>query len=158
MIVSTTTYYLVVITIVVLIISKPLYTRLVLKQGNKYDAMCFLLFILLPINWYTPAIITVLDCNKYTKEIALFPVKKDNVEISYGKHLYVFNKSKNTVVVEDLVYGHVDEEDVNQKQIIEPNHNGIVKKVIIDYIFEEPEESVSSKSDGEVKTSLYCIN
>jgi hypothetical protein len=157
MIVSSTAYIIVLLLLAALIVAKPLFARFIQKQDNKYDAMYFLILILLPINWYTPAIITVTECGKYQKEITLIPTTKEGVKISYGKHLYVFNKSKSTVFVEDIAFGKVDESDMNALITVEAGKNAIVKgNVVIDYIFEEVPSTVKTKSDGEVKTSLYC--
>jgi predicted membrane channel-forming protein YqfA (hemolysin III family) len=157
MIVSSATYIVVLLLIAAFIVAKPLYARFIKKQDNKYDAMYFLLLILLPINWFTPAIITVTECGKYQKEITLIPTTKEGVKLSYGKHLYVFNNSKSTVIVEDIPFGNVDESDVSPLITIETGKNAAVKgNVVIDYIFEEVPRSVKTKSDGEVKTALYC--
>jgi hypothetical protein len=157
MIVSSTAYILVLLLLAAIIVAKPLFARFIQKQDNKYDAMYFLILILLPINWYTPAIITVTECGKYQKEITLIPTTKEGVQIFYGKHLYVFNKSKSTVFVEDIAFGDVDESDLNALITVETGKNAIVKgNVVIDYIFEEVPSTVRTKSDGEVKTSLYC--
>jgi len=157
MIIPAQTYNIILIAIVILTALKPLFTRFIKKQGNKHDWMFALLILLLPINWYTPTFITVTECEKFTKEVLLFPGKKDGVSYSYGWNNYVINKSKQTLVFEYVYYGDSKREEDETDQIIKPNAIGKVNEVVIDYIFEPQAKSVSTKSSGATKTSLYCM-
>ena len=157
MIVSAQTYLIILIAIVILVAIKPLYTRLIKKQGNKHDWMFALLLFLLPINWYTPTFITVTSCGKFTKEVLLFPGEKDGVNYSYGWCNYIINKSLNTVAFEYLFYGDNKRKDDEQDKIIPPGKIEKVNEVTIDFVFEEEAKSVSTKSSGATKTTLYCM-
>jgi len=157
MIVSAQTYNIILIATVILIALKPLFTRFINKEGNKYDWMFFLVVLLLPINWYTPTFITVYACGKFSKEILLFPDKKDGVEYSYGWNNYIINKSLDTLVFEYVYYGDSEREDGETDQIIKPGKIGKVEEVAIDFIFEPADESFYSKSSGVTKTCLYCM-
>ncbi len=156
MIVSSNTYIIVLIAIALLICAKPLYARFVKKQGNKYDAMYLLILILLPVNWYTPKITTVTDCGSFQDEVVLFPANKNGVAIGYGKNTYIFNNSDKKLLFEYLYYGNVSADTDEVNQIIEPGKSVKVNTISINYIFEEPDASVSSKSNGVTQTWLYC--
>jgi len=156
MIVTAQTYTIILVAILVLISLKPLYTKLVKKQGKKDDWMFLLIILLLPINWYTPTILTVTDCNQFTKEVVLFPTEKEGISMSYGRKNYIFNHSKQTLGFEYLYYGSDQKEDDHRDLVIFPNKTATVNEVKIDYVFEAPAKSVSTKSSGATKTMLYC--
>ncbi len=100
MIVSEKNFHIILIVLGICIIIKPLYSRLIRREGNRFDAMYLLLLLLLPVNWYTPKIITVTGCGQYTKEVALAPTTKDGVKISYGKKTHIFNNSNNPIYLD----------------------------------------------------------
>ncbi|WP_231426590.1 hypothetical protein [Pedobacter sp. Leaf250] len=156
MIVSSQTYAIILIAIVVLISLKPLYSKLVKKQGKKDDWMFLLILLILPINWYTPTLITVTDCNQFIKEVMLFPAKREGISISYGRKNHIFNHSKQTLGLEYLYYGSDKKEDGQRDLVIFPGKTAMVNEVKIDYVFEAPAKSVSTKSSGATKTMLYC--
>ena len=156
MIVSVQTYNILLIAISILIAIRPLYTRFIKKQGNKHDWMFALLVLLLPINWYTPTFINVTSCNNFTKEVLIFPGQKEGVNYSYGWSNYVVNKSPDNLVFEYIYYGDNKREDDEIDKIIPPGQIAKVNEVKIDFVFEPQAESVSTKSRGATKTSLYC--
>lgn len=157
MIVSAQTYNILLIIIAVLIAVKPFYTRLVTKQGNKNDWMFVFLILLLPINWFTPTFIKVTKCFEYKKEVLLFPSSIDGVSYSYGWNNYIVNKSLENLVFEYVYYGDSTREADEVDKIIPPGKIAKVNEVKIDFVFEEQAKSVSSKSSGATKTSLYCM-
>ncbi|SOD18366.1 hypothetical protein [Pedobacter xixiisoli] len=157
MIVSAQTYNIILIGIVVLVALRPLYTRLIKKEGSKHDWMFALLLLLLPTNWYTPTFITVTSCNTFTKEVLIFPTQKDGVSYSYGWCNYVINKAQQPLAFEYVYYGDNQPEEDEKNQVIQPNGIGKVDEVVIDFIFEPKAKSVSTKSSGATKTSLYCL-
>lgn len=157
MIVSAQTYNIILIAIVILVAIKPLFSRYVKKQDNKHDWMFALLILLLPINWYTPTFITVSSCGKFTKEVLIFPSERDGVNYSYGWNNYIINKSLDNLAFEYLYYGENKREADELDQLIKPGAVAKVNEVKIDFIFEEEAKSVSTKSKGATKTSLYCI-
>lgn len=156
MIVSVQTYNILLLAILILIAIRPLYTRFIKKQGNKHDWMFALLILLLPINWYTPTFINVISCNNFTKEVLIFPGQKEGVNYSYGWSNYVVNKSPDNLVFEYIYYGDNKREDDEVDEIIPPGQIAKVNEVKIDFVFEPQAESVSTKSRGATKTSLYC--
>ena len=157
MIIAAQTYKIILIAITILVAIRPLYTRYVKKQGSKHDWMFALLFLLLPINWYTPTFITVTSCGKFTKEVLLFPTQKDGVSYSYGWCNYIINKSQQPLAFEYVYYGDNQPKADEQRQVIQPNGIGKVNVVVIDFIFEPQAKSVSTKSSGATKTSLNCL-
>ncbi|MCD0489935.1 hypothetical protein LPB86_16960 [Pedobacter sp. MC2016-14] len=156
MIVSVQTYNILLLAILILIAIRPLYTRFIKKQGNKHDWMFALLILLLPINWYTPTFINVTSCNNFTKEVLIFPGQKEGVNYSYGWSNYVVNNSPDNLVFEYIYYGDNKREDDEVDEIIPPGKIAKVNEVKIDFVFEPQAESVSTKSRGATKTSLYC--
>lgn len=158
MLVSTTTYYILIVVIIVLIIAFPLYARFIKKAGNKFDFIYFLLFILLPINWYTSTIYTITNCNEFTKEVLIFPTEKGGYKFEMGWYNYIINKSNETLFFEHIYYGSDEPKEDQINVEISPNSIERVGVVVIDYLFTEPEDTVRTKSSGETKTTLYCIN
>lgn len=158
MLVSETTYYVVVAIIAASIRAFPLYARFVKKQDNKYDIIYFLLLILFPINWYTPTVYTITDCNEFSKEVLLLPTERDGISFGMGSFNYIINNSNKNLYFENVYYGDVKpNENVSDIEI----ESGAVEKIniiSIDYLFTEPDEFVSSKSGGAVKTVLYCLD
>ena len=157
MIVSVQNYNILLIAILILITIKPLFSRFIKKQGNKHDWMFALIILLLPINWYTPTFINVTSCNNFTKEVLIFPGQKDGVNYSYGWSNYVVNKSVNNLVLEYVYYGDNKRESDEVDEIIRPGKIAKVNEVKIDFVFEAQAKSISSKSSGATKTSLYCM-
>lgn len=157
MIVSAQTYNIILIAIVVLVALRPLYTRYIKKEGSKHDWMFALLILLLPINWFTPTFITVTKCFEYKKEVLLLPTSIDGVGYSYGWNNYIVNKSLENLVCEYVYYGDSEREDDEVDKIIPPGKIAKVNEVKIDFVFEEQAKSVSTKSSGATKTSLYCM-
>ncbi|EDM34961.1 hypothetical protein PBAL39_00475 [Pedobacter sp. BAL39] len=157
MIVAAQTFHIILIAIAVLICLKALYTRFITKQGNKDDWMVLLLLILVPINWYTPTVLTISDCNQYTKEVVLFPGQRAGISYTYGRKNYIINQSKRNLKFEYLFYGDNRREEGQVDQLILPENVVIVNEVTISYLFEAPEKSVSTKSSGATKTLLYCL-
>ncbi|RZK47552.1 MAG: hypothetical protein EOO87_21805 [Pedobacter sp.] len=157
MIVSAQTYNIILIAIVILVALKPLFSRFIKKQGNKHDWMFAFLILLLPINWYTPTFISVTKCFEYKKEVLLFPTTVDGVSYSYGWNNYIVNKSPDTLVFEYVYYGDNEREKDEVDQIVPPGKIAKVNEVKIDFVFEEQAKSVSTKSSGATKTSLYCM-
>ena len=156
MIVSAQTYNIILISIIFLVALKPAINT-IKKQEGKNDWIFLLGFLILPINWYTPTFITVNACGKFTKEVLLFPGEKDGVQYSYGWNNYIINKSLDTLAFEYIYYGDNEREEDEKDQIIKPGKIGKVGEVVIDFIFEPADKSVSTKSSGATKTSLYCM-
>jgi len=157
MIVTAQTYHIILIAIVILVAIRPLYTRYIKKQGHKHDWMFALLLLLLPVNWYTPTIITVNACGKFSKEVVLFPGEKDGVQYHYGWNNFIVNKSLNTLAFEYLFYGDNARKEDQVDKIIQPGQIEQVNVVTIDYLFEQAAKTVSTKSSGATKTTLYCL-
>ena len=156
MIVTAQTYNIILAVFAGMISIKPLYCRFIKKQGKKDDWMFLFILILLPVNWYTPTIILITDCGKFTKEVVLFPTKKEGINISYGRNNYIINHSKQTLAFEYLYYGNDQKKEDQRDFVIFPDKTATVNEVKIDYIFESPAKSVSTKSSGATKTMLYC--
>lgn len=152
MIVSLNTYYFICAIIVLLCLSPALYTRFVKKQGNKRDWSAVLILILLPINWFTPAVFTVESCGTYTKNILLLP----SSDYSLGRHNYIENKSTNDLLLEYIAYGNVAEDEVGDNITIKAGDTKEVPEIHINYVFESAPESVKLKGKGTVHTRLSC--
>jgi len=157
MLVSSNTYLIFIAILVVLIVSFPLYARFVKKQNNKYDIIYFLLLLILPINWYTPTVYTITNCNEYTKEVLLFSTEKDGFSFEIGRKNYIINKSDKTLFFENVYYGNNERQEDEIDVEIAPNTIEKINVVTIDYLFTEPDDTVSTKSNGATKTALYCI-
>ncbi|MDR2915315.1 MAG: hypothetical protein LBV74_10875 [Tannerella sp.] len=156
MIVSVNVYYVILALIVLALFIKPLYARFIKKQGNKYDAMYLLIIFLLPVNWYTPKIISVTDCGEYKKEVVLFPAKRNGVEMGYGKNTFIFNDSDKKLILEYHFYGKNTPDEDEVDAMILPGNYVKINRVGVDHIFETLPDKVSSKSGGATKTSLRC--
>lgn len=156
MIVSLNTYLIIIGIFCLLIVIKPLYTRFIKKEESKNDAILLLLLLTIPINWFTPTILTITDCNNYRKEVVLFPTTKDGIKISYGKASYIFNNTDRNLIFEYYYYGDNTPAAGEDNKVIEPKQHAKVNVVSIDYILSEPAESVSTKSSGATKTVLRC--
>lgn len=157
MTVSIYVYYAILLAIGCIIVAKPLYERLVRHQGNKYDAMYILLLILVPINWCIPRIVTVTGCNEYTVEVALLPTMHKGKQLNYWKKTMIVNESTQTLQFKFLYYGDKERAGDEIDYEIAPDENVIVPSLVIDYLFEQPEERVSTKSDGARKSYLNCV-
>lgn len=157
MIVSLYTYYAIMAILALLIAAKPLYARFVKKQGNKYDAMYFLVLVLLPVNWCIPRVVTVTNCGEYKKEVALVPITHKGKKLSYWKKTMIVNESTTNLWFEFIYYGNKERQEDELDHKIAPEENVIIPNLVIDYLFEQPEERVSSKSDGARKTYLNCM-
>jgi len=138
----------------ILCIIPALYARLIKKQGNRLDFSILFIAILVPVNWYTPAVFHVTDCNQYTKDILLFP----NSTYSLGRHNYIINDSNSDLLLEYIVYGNVKPEKVKDDTIIEPKETYQAPFIHLDYVFEQAPESINTKGDGMVKTKLSCFS
>lgn len=156
MIVSLNTYLIIIGIFCLLIVIKPLYTRFIKKEESKNDAVLLLLLLTIPINWFTPTILTITDCSNYTKEVVLFPTTKDGFKISYGRATYILNKSDRNLTFEYYYYGDNTPAKGEENKEIGPKQNAKVNVISIDYILSEPAESVSTKSSGATKTVLRC--
>ena len=138
-------------------IAIPSYLRFVKKKGGKYDLLFLLVFLVLPIYWFTPKIITVTDCNQYKKEVVLFPTTiKDTIDITYGIKTYVFNVSKEYLYFDYICYGNAKKEEDEEYHIIYPNKFIKENTSGIEYVFETPPESLTTKSGGKKISVLYC--
>lgn len=157
MLVSLLTFYAILIALALLIATKPLYARFVKKQGNRYDAMYLLVVVLLPVNWCIPRIITVSGCNQYQHEVALFPTTLKGTQIHYWKKTYIFNESQQRLGFDFIYYGDQRPKENEKDHTIAPGEHVVVPTVVIDYLFEQPDEKVRSKSNGAKKTHLYCV-
>lgn len=87
----------------------------------------------------------------------LFPSSIDGVSYSYGWNNYIVNKSLENLVLEYVYYGNSTREADEVDKIIPPGKIAKVNEVKIDFVFEEQAKSVSTKSSGATKTSLYCM-
>lgn len=153
MIVSLTVYYIFIATFILLCLLPGLYTGFVAKKKDSpAPAFGFLILLTLPINWYTPTILTVTDCNQYKKEVMLLPTDG----YAMGKYNYIVNKSANNLLLQHHVYGRVDNSDVQNDVIIKAGETHQAPFVHLDYIFEPAPDSVKTKGDGDVKTELTC--
>ena len=153
MIISIYTYYAICAVFVLLCAIPALYTRFVKKKGNDKDWTYLLVILLVPLNWYTPAIFTVTGCEEYTKEVLLFPTSN----YSLGEHAYVVNQTGGSLYLEYIVYGNVRADKILDNVIIEPETTYQHTRVTIEYVLEEAPESINSKSDGSVHCRLSCL-
>lgn len=157
MTVSIYVYYAILVVIGLVIVAKPFYARYVKQEGNKYDAMYCLLLILLPINWCIPRVITVTACGQYKQEVAFFPTTQHGKKLGYWKKTMIVNESSNDLWFEFLYYGDEERQEDEIDYTIKPNEAVVIPNLVIDYLFERPEESVRTKSDGARKTYLDCV-
>lgn len=157
MIITFTTYYIIIGVVTALIFSVPLYNRFVKGEGAGKDYFYFLALIWFPVNWYTPAIYTITDCDVYTKEILIFPKTVQGYDLKNGWCNYIINKSQRRITLFDEVYGNVDEEDIARDVIIEPGTMYKAPFVHLDYIFQKPPNSVSTKKGGDIKHRVACL-
>ncbi len=155
MIVSINTYYIVCGIIVFLFAIPALYSRFIKKSGSKMDFIIFLgIVLLVPINWFTPAVFNVTSCDEYTKEIVLLP----NSEYSLGRHNYIINNSSSALYLEYIVYGRVNPNEVEEDIVIKQGETYKAPFIHLDYPLEAAPSSVRMKGDGMVKTRLSCIS
>ena len=152
MIISIHTYYIICAVFALICAIPALYTRFVKKKGNDKDWTYLLVVLLVPLNWYTPAIFTVTSCEEYTKEVLLFPTS----EYSLGEHAYVVNQTEHSLYLEYIVYGNVRSDKVGDDVIIAPGTTHQHPRVTIEYVLEEAPESVQTKSDGAINCRLSC--
>lgn len=159
MIIEEVHYFIVIGVIAILISIIPLYTRFAKRQGNKRDYTFLLILLLIPINWFIPRILTVYNCSDYKIEVALFPTNLEGKAIGYtNKKTYIVNKGAYPLSYENIVYGEATLKE-NQKDVIIPFGDIVeVPVIFIDYLFQVPSASVSSKTSGEVKTALFCTD
>ena len=153
MIVSSTTFAVIYSSLAAMCILPALYFRFIKKQGNSKDWLYALLILLLPINWFTPAIITVTSCNEYTKNVLLLP----NSEFSSGMHSYIVNESDEPLYYENIVYGSVNPDRVPDDAIIMPQTSFKAEGVVtMDYILTEAPDQISTKGSGAVRHRISC--
>ena len=145
--------YFIICGIFALVCALPaLYTRFVKKQGNKMDWTYLLVFLLIPVNWYTPGILTVTSCDEYTKDVLMFP----SSEYSLGKHCYIINKTDSKLYLNFIVYGDVDKDEIHEDAIIDAGTTYKAPIVSVNHVLTNPPESVRTKSDGQVESVLLC--
>jgi len=153
MIVSSTTFAVIYSSLAAMCILPALYFRFIKKQGNSKDWLYALLLLLLPVNWFTPAIITVTSCNEYTKNVLLFP----NSKFSSGMHSYIVNESDRPLYYESIVYGSVNSDRVSDDAIIMPQTTFKAEGVVtVNYILEGAPDEISSKGSGAVRYRVSC--
>lgn len=152
MIISLNTYYIFCGIVVAACILPYLYGRYILKQGDKFGWSWIPLVLLIPINWYTPAVYDVKGCDDYTKEILIFPTG----DYSLGRHNYIINNGDTPLLLEYIVYGNVSDEDINEDEYIIPGQTLEAPFVHLNYVFEEAPESIKLKGKGAVHSRLSC--
>jgi len=152
MIISFNTYLILCGAFALICFLPALYTRFVKKQGNKMDWTYILVLLLVPLNWYTPGILTITSCEEYTKEVLLFP----SSEYSLGKHSYIINKTNESLYLDFIVYGNVDKNDVPEDATIAAGAIYKAPIVSVGYVLTDPPESVRTKSSGSVISVLSC--
>ena len=153
MIISSTTFAVIYSALAAMCILPPLYFRFIKKQGNGKDWFYALLLLLLPVNWFTPAIITITDCGEYTKRVLLLP----NSKFSMGMHNYIVNESDVPLYYENIVYGSVNPDRVPDDAIIMPQTMFKAEGVVtMDYIFVEAPDEISTKGSGAVRHRVSC--
>ena len=153
MIISIYTYYVICAIFVLLCAIPALYTRYIKKKGNDKDWTYLLVVLLVPLNWYTPAIFTITSCEEYTKEVLLFPTS----DYSLGEHAYVINQTDGDLFLKYIVYGNVSADKIHDDVIIKPGTTHQHTRVTIEHVLEEAPESISTKSDGSVSCRLSCL-
>ena len=151
MIISINTYLIFCGAFALLCFLPALYTRFVKKQGNKMDWTYMMVILLVPINWYTPGILTITSCEEYTKEVLLFPKS----EYSLGKHSYIVNETNESLYLDFIVYGKVDK-DIPKNAIINAGATYKAPIVSVGYVLTNPPERVRTKSSGSVVSVLSC--
>lgn len=151
------TAYLVVVAIIAAIAVIPALISNINKNKRKNKGLAgysfLLLVILLPVNWYTPTILNISDCDNYIKEILIFP--KDGY--SMGKYNYITNNTSKTLALEYIPYGDVNDKDLPESLLIRAGENHRASIVHIDYLFEKIPTSIKLKSKGAVRSALYCF-
>lgn len=158
MIVSLSTYYIIIG--VIAVIAGIFY--LLFKRRNKGGISSLIMIgtviLLVVINLNVPRCLTVDACEKYTEEIILFPTTLGDVKTSYGKFTYIINNSAQPLGFEYVYYGSSVAKDDEEDVLIMPKEVQRVKGITIDYLFTEPENTVSTKSDGVTKRHLLCLS
>lgn len=150
MIISTTTYYIIVGLIIACGILPVLYGRI--TKTGRFGWTWIIILFTIPLNWYTPTIYNVSDCDVYTKEVLFLP----KGDFDMGQHNYIVNNSDKELFFEYIVYGSATLDEDEMDLIIEPGTTCEVPVISIDYLFKDAPESVSSKSAGETKYRLSC--
>lgn len=158
MIASMSTYYIIIGVIVA--IAGILY--LLFKRRNKGGISSLIMvgtvILLIVININVPRCLTVEACEQYTEEVILFPTTLGDAKTSYGKFTYIINNSEQPLGLEYVYYGSNVAKDDEEDVLIMPKEVQRVKGITIDYLFTEPENTVSTKSDGVTKTHLLCLS
>jgi len=157
MLISDSTYLIFMIVLAAFIIAFSVYQERIKKSGKKYRFTFLFLLLFLPINWYTPTVYTITDCDEYTKEVLVFPIQKDGYKFEMGWYNYIINKSNEKLIFENIYYG-LNEPKENEVDVeISPNSIKRINVVAINYLFTEPDQTVRTNSSGATKTALYCI-
>lgn len=151
MIVSLTVYYIICGLVVLLLLSPFFYFRFIKGIKKDRDFTALLALFIVPFNWVMPPVITVTDCENYTKDVVIFPTNG----YSLGKHSYVVNNSTSNLYFEAIVYGN-DNPDVDDT-IIKPGEIYDCPILHINYVLETPPSSVSIKGSGTVHYHLSCM-
>lgn len=151
MIISLSAYYTICGLVAFAAIFPILYGRMK-KMGNKYDWTWIFILILIPINWFTPAIYEVEGCGNYTKKILIAP----NEDYSLGEHNYIINNSDSDLFFEFIGYGNFNHDKIGDDVIIGMGTSYKAPIISIDYVFETAPKFVNTKKDGEIRTRLSC--
>lgn len=157
MIISYLSYKILVIVLAILFVGPTVLKKFKKNKKTTFADFSFVLvLLLLPLNWYTPTIITVNSCDEYTKEVLILP--KDGY--SMGKCNYIVNNSDSDLALAHIAYQRVTRPDnTNEVVVIKPKETYTATNLVsIDYLFEDIPETVKSKSDETVKTALYCVD
>jgi hypothetical protein len=108
------------------------------KKTGLWNFSLFLFVAVLLIgNLYTPVVTTVEDCGKFEQNLLIFP--KDGYEM--GSVHYIENKSAHSLLLAYVGYGDVSK--IPEDILIGPNETRKIDDSNIDYLFEEPPESIT---------------
>jgi hypothetical protein len=161
MLIPQSTYYIGLVILLVLIAGT---TFLIGKRKNNktIGSVGFVVALALFIfsKWVFPNVYTVSKCGDVKKEIMILPkTTEKGLPIAYGKHCYLLNKSSNELYVETIFYGNESPEKSPEQNIDEnmaPQAEKEFKIVSLDHFFEPEEQSVRTKSSGEIRHKVSC--
>lgn len=153
--VTNQTYWIVFISFLVLL-NVLIYTIGKKKKSNIQYLGLIITFALAVVNkWIFPNVYIINSCGSYEHKIMLMPQADNNMKMSLGKHSYILNRSAQNVTVETIIYG-TGKEQPDAPVEINGGQNRELPFVAVDYMFEEPPQSVRTKQKSEKKRVLYC--
>lgn len=92
----------------------PFFYHYVKERKKKYWFFLILL-VLVPIDMYTPSVLTVKACGEYTQQVLIFPTK----DFTNGYHSYIVNESDSPIYLETVIYTEKENTnpDINEKDL-----------------------------------------